>query len=205
MFGEQLRCCWLGHNSSVEALKLFTTPQAPLESKSLPAYALTMIGIWQESVGAALLLMLFCACFLGFGVSLAVADVKSHRLPNRWLLRWAAASALLLLGLSAVRAAYMPLLWALLGAVILGGAYLVLALVSRGSMGMGDVKLAAVLGLNLGYFSLPALFVGSVFAFVLASLVVLAGIIARKLTAKSAVAFGPFMILGAALALLMTR
>ncbi|WP_404289560.1 prepilin peptidase [Glutamicibacter arilaitensis] len=164
-----------------------------------------MIAIWQDSIGTALLLMLFCACFLSFGVALAVADVKSHRLPNRLLLRWAVASVLLLLALSAVRAEFMPLLWALLGAIILGGAYLVLALISRGSMGMGDVKLAAVLGLNLGYFSLSALFVGSVFAFVLASLVVLVGIIARKLTAKSAVAFGPFMILGAALALLMTR
>jgi len=133
-----------------------------------------------------------------------MTDIKEHRLPNRLLLRWGVISALLLLGLSMVRGDYFPLLNAGMGALIFGGAYLILALISRGAMGMGDVKLALVLGLNVGYFSLSSLFVASVFAFVLASLVVLSGMIAGKLNAKSAVAFGPFMILGAALALLMT-
>lgn len=163
-----------------------------------------MITLWQESSWTALPLVLFCASFLCFGVLLSVTDLKEHRLPNRLLLRWLVISALLLLGLSMVRGEYLPLLNAGLGALILGGAYLILALISRGAMGMGDVKLALVLGLNVGYFSLSSLFLASVFAFVLASLVVLSGMIAGKLNAKSAVAFGPFMIFGAALALLMT-
>lgn len=150
-------------------------------------------------------MVLFAVSFLGFGTLLAGADIKEHRLPNRWLLRWMVVSGLLLIALSIVRGHYHPLLNAGLGALILGGAYLLLALISRGAMGMGDVKLAAVLGLNLGYFSLSALFLASIFAFVVASLVVLIGMFAGKLNAKSAVAFGPFMILGAALALAMTR
>lgn len=163
-----------------------------------------MITLWQESSWTAVSLLLFCASFICFGVLLSVTDVKEHRLPNRLLLRWVVLSALLLLGLSIVRGEYLPLLNAGLGAFILGVAYLLLALISRGAMGMGDVKLAIVLGLNLGYFSLSALFLASLSAFVLASLVVLSGMIAGKLNAKSAVAFGPFMILGAAFALLMT-
>jgi leader peptidase (prepilin peptidase)/N-methyltransferase len=71
-------------------------------------------------------------------------------------------------------------------------------------MGMGDVKLAGVLGLNLGYFSLGSLLLATLFAFVSASLVVLGGMLLRKLSMKSHVPFGPFMILGAAIALGMT-
>ena len=75
-----------------------------------------------------------------------------------------------------------------------GGLFLAAALAYPAGMGMGDVKLAAVMGLFLGRAVGPALFV----AFLVGSLVG-AAIIARKGAAegrKTAVPFGPFLALG---------
>jgi leader peptidase (prepilin peptidase)/N-methyltransferase len=66
-------------------------------------------------------------------------------------------------------------------------------------MGMGDVKLAFVLGLFLGRAVAPALFVA-----LIAGTLVGAAVIARKGAAegrKTAVPFGPFLALGAVVAL----
>lgn len=89
--------------------------------------------------------------------------------------------------------------------LLLGGGYLLISLISAGAMGMGDVKLAGVLGLNLGYYSLPALFLATLLTFVLATFWVIGGVIVRKLTLKSAVPFGPFMVIGAFAVLLVAR
>lgn len=76
-----------------------------------------------------------------------------------------------------------------------GGFFLLAALAYPRGMGMGDVKLAAVLGLYLGSAVAPALL-----AAMLSGTLVGAAIIARKGTAegrKTAVPFGPFLALGA--------
>jgi leader peptidase (prepilin peptidase) / N-methyltransferase len=80
-----------------------------------------------------------------------------------------------------------------------GGFFLIVAAAYPRGMGMGDVKLAAVLGLFLGRDVAPALFV----AF-LAGTLVGAAIIARKGSwygRKTAVPFGPFLALGGVVAL----
>jgi leader peptidase (prepilin peptidase)/N-methyltransferase len=79
-----------------------------------------------------------------------------------------------------------------------GGALLAAALAYPGGMGMGDVKLAGVLGLFLGAAVAPALLVA-----LLAGLVAGAVIVARKgvpAGRKTAVPFGPFLALGAVIA-----
>lgn len=161
--------------------------------------ALWTDGPWLWMAGVAYVL-----CFLYFGTRLSLSDIAVHRLPNRLVARWAGASAALLLLISVLRGNVVDLLWAGLGLLLLGGGYLLVAVLGRGAMGMGDVKLAGVLGLNLGYFSLGSLLLATLFAFVTASLVVLGGMLLRKLSMKSHVPFGPFMILGAAIALGMT-
>ncbi|WP_313814343.1 A24 family peptidase [Glutamicibacter sp.] len=167
--------------------------------------ALSVFSVAQESWVSALIVALLLAVFLWFGWLLSVKDIASHRLPNSLVARWLLASMIVLSVLSAVRMDFWPLLQAVLGMALLCGGYLLIALISAGAMGMGDVKLAAVLGLNLGYFSLPFLFVATVISFVLSSLFVLGGVLLRKLTLKSAVPFGPFMVIGALAALLMAR
>ena len=167
-----------------------------------------MSEIWsvaQESPVSAALVLLQLACFLGFGVLLAKQDMATHRLPNRLVASWLAASLAVIALLGIFRSDLHGVLMGLLGLLLLGGGYLLLTLASGGAMGMGDVKLAGVLGLNLGYYSLPSLFFATLLAFVLATLWVIGGVVARKLTLKSAVPFGPFMFIGSFIALLMAR
>ena len=79
-----------------------------------------------------------------------------------------------------------------------GAAALVVALATRGGLGMGDVKLCFLLGAGLGWDVLGALVIGVV-AGAVAALAVLArhGLDARKTT----IPYGPFLALGGILAL----
>ncbi|MGH3651759.1 prepilin peptidase [Glutamicibacter sp.] len=167
-----------------------------------------MSEIWnvaQESPTTAALVVLQLACFLGFGVLLSKEDMATHRLPNRLVVYWLAASIVVVALLGIFRADAHGILMGLLGLLLLGGGYLLVTLISAGSMGMGDVKLAGVLGMNLGYYSLPSLFFATLLTFVLATGWVIGGMAARKLTLKSAVPFGPFMLVGSFIVLLMAR
>lgn len=144
-------------------------------------------------------------CFIVFGFLLSKEDISSHRLPNRLVGYWFLASVVLILCLGASHFGLPGILQGFLGMLFLGGGYLLMSLISAGAMGMGDVKLAGVLGLNLGIYSLSALFLATLLTFVVATLWVIGGVIVRKLTLKSAVPFGPFMILGAFVVLLVAR
>ncbi len=86
----------------------------------------------------------------------------------------------------------------LLAGVAAGGFLLLAALAYPGGMGMGDVKLAAVMGLFLGRAVAPAIMIA-----LLAGVLVGALIVARKGARegrKTAVPFGPFLALGAIVA-----
>ena len=166
---------------------------------------LQILAAAPESWISAALVVLLLMVFVGFGYALSAKDIASHRLPNKMVGQWLAASLTLLILLGLAQGVPQQILQGLLGMVILGLGYLLMHLVSAGAMGMGDVKLAAVLGLNIGYFSLAGLLLATIITFVSASLFVLGGTILRKLTLKSAVPFGPFMVTGALAAVLMAR
>lgn len=136
------------------------------------------------------------------GVALAAVDIAVQRLPNR-LTMPLDAGLIVLFGLVTVFDGHPSyLLRALLGGVVLGGCYLVLALASRGSLGLGDVKLAGGLGIALGWLGWPTLLVGSALGFVLMGVVSLGLLLARRITLKDSLSFGPFMLGGALLAIL---
>lgn len=140
---------------------------------------------------------------LGIGGWLIVIDVRTHRLPNRIVLPTLASLILLVVVDAAVSAQSAPMIRALLGLLILGGFYAVLRLVSRSGMGGGDVKLAAVIGLVLGWHGWQQLAIGAASAFVLGSLFALALIVLRRADGATRIAFGPWMIAGALLGILV--
>jgi len=86
----------------------------------------------------------------------------------------------------------------------LGGAagfaiFLLIAIVSRGGMGWGDVKLAALMGLATGF---PLVFLAIIMAAILGGMVAVALMIAKKRTRRQTIPFGPFLALAAMVTLL---
>ncbi|MDF9409770.1 prepilin peptidase [Pelotomaculum isophthalicicum JI] len=80
-----------------------------------------------------------------------------------------------------------------------GGLLLLIAMASRGGMGGGDIKLAAVLGLLLGW---KLLLVALFLAFVAGSIVGLAMLLLKMVRLKEPIPFGPYLALGAMFAAL---
>lgn len=135
----------------------------------------------------------------GIGIWLLSIDARVHRLPNRIVLPTLAAS-LALVGIDAlVTQSDRALVGALAGMLILGGFYAVLRGTSRGGIGGGDVKLAAVIGLVLGWHGWQVLALGAASAFVLGALYALALMALRRANRSTRIAFGPWMIVGAVL------
>ena len=128
-------------------------------------------------------------------VPMALIDLDHRIIPNK--LTGPAAVLALVLGTALDPGGEVGRVLSGLGA---GGFFLLAALASPGGMGMGDVKLAGVLGLFLGAPVAIALIVALV-----AGVLVGAGIIASRGMAagrKTAVPFGPFLALGGVVALL---
>ncbi len=73
------------------------------------------------------------------------------------------------------------------------GALYTIALISRGGMGMGDVKLVGLLGAIAGLFGYPSVFILLLSAFGIGSIFGIALIVMKKAGRKSAVPFGPFI------------
>ena len=125
-------------------------------------------------------------------VVLSAIDVRHRLLPNLIVLP---ATGLVLVSQIAFAADHG--VEAVLASLAAGAALFVLRAVYPQGLGMGDVKLALLLGAALGTGVMPALFVGSVAA-AAAGLLVLAqhGAAGRKM----ALPFGPFLAFGAVVA-----
>jgi leader peptidase (prepilin peptidase) / N-methyltransferase len=153
--------------------------------------------------------LLAFACFARFGLSaeafiaafvaavltvLSAVDIDRHLLPNRIVLP----SAALVLAANLVFFSDRWLEWILsaAGAALLFGIALV---VYPAGLGMGDVKLALLLGAALGLDVVPAMAIGSLAAALWGVVLLIRhGAAARK----QAMPLGPFLALGAVLVLL---
>lgn len=136
------------------------------------------------------------------GVTLAVIDLDTLRLPDRLTLPSLVAGLVLL----AIPGDWSALGRAVLGAVAAGGAALLLALVApSGGLGLGDVKLLAVLGLFLGWLGWGVLVLGVAFGFVLGALVAVGMLASRRAGLRDHLAFGPWLIAGALVAVVAAR
>jgi leader peptidase (prepilin peptidase)/N-methyltransferase len=131
---------------------------------------------------------------VGFGARLSAIDLKEHRLPNQ-LVAWFTAiqlATLIALSLDDFNELKTPLLVAIETTAF----YLILFILSRGALGMGDVKFAFPLGLTVGWYA-PELWLMAIFSsFLCAGVVALIGIAAKCITRNSPIAFGPYMFLG---------
>jgi leader peptidase (prepilin peptidase)/N-methyltransferase len=145
------------------------------------------------------LIALVHGALLGIGGWLSLIDARTHRLPNTIVLPTLVALPVLATIDAIATGRFRALTGALLGGLLLGGFYAALRAMSRAGMGGGDVKLAAAIGLLLGWHGWTALAVGAAAAFVLGALYALVLIALRKADGRTRIAFGPWMIAGALL------
>ena len=138
------------------------------------------------------------------GVALARIDADVYRLPSGLTYPTAVAVSGLLVVSSALSGQWSALLQAAVATVLAAVVYLLLALVSRGQFGWGDVILGVILSGALGYLSPLAPWLALLLAFVGASVVAIAGMVTRRLTLRSRIAFGPYLLAGALVAALVT-
>jgi leader peptidase (prepilin peptidase)/N-methyltransferase len=130
-------------------------------------------------------------------VALAAIDIDVRRLPDRIVLPSAVVGAVLLGVADLLRADVSAFGTACAGAGTAALLFAVLWFVKPGGMGLGDVKLAAVLGLNLGQLGLSQLVVGITGGFVLGGVFGIALLAVRRAGRGTAIPFGPWMLAGA--------
>ena len=135
-------------------------------------------------------------------VALSVIDLEHFLLPNRIVYPLAVATIVLLALAAAGDDAWTAFGRALLGGVVAMVALGLLHLVSPRSMGFGDVKLAFVLGLVLGWLGWSELVLGLFCGFLAGAVVGLALIVLRHRGRKDHLPFGPFLAFGTLIALL---
>lgn len=136
---------------------------------------------------------------LVWAVLLAAVDLEVRRLPDRLVLPAYPVAAVLLTACAVVTGEPAALLRALTCAGAGVAAFLLAALLSPGGegLGLGDVKLAGVLGGLLGWWGWSDALVGLLSGFVLGGLAALVLLLARRVDRGGALAFGPAMLLGA--------
>lgn len=137
------------------------------------------------------------------GVALAVIDLATHRLPDPLTFTGFGLGGVGLLLDALVTGSWSALLRAILVALVLGGVLLFMALVTPRGMGLGDAKLVALIGLHTGWFGWSVAALGLLGGFVVGAVVALALMAGGKAGLRTAVPFGPSLLAGAWLVLVL--
>lgn len=161
-----------------------------------------VVGAWAGTQVERLAVLPLLLVLVSAGLALAVIDVHHHRLPNAIVLPlW----PVTLLGLALAGWLGQAVAWpsaiggALTWTLVLGGIWVV----TRGrGMGLGDVKVAPVLGAVLGWLGFGIAIFGLGLAFALGAVVGLVVVITGRRGLGSRIAFGPFLLLGAFIAVI---
>lgn len=170
-------------------------PASPARRRSIVAVAAVGVGLAgltlaRRGLDADGVAWTLVVVLLGW---IAAVDLLTRRVPNAITLP----AAVAVLALRALFARDVIAETALAG-VIAFAVFLALAMLMRGGFGMGDVKLAALIGLLLGRSAAEALFIG-VLAGGLASL----AIFARTRSRRSTLAYAPYLCAGAAVMIVL--
>ncbi len=142
--------------------------------------------------------------FIVLGIALSFYDLKCHRLPNK-LNTALYFSGFTSLSIDAILHDRLNRLQdAVFASIVLGALFLIASLLSKGGMGMGDVKLALSIGLYTGYTSAISVYVAAMISFAIGSVFGIAIMFFGRGTKKTAIPFGPFMLAGALISIWIT-
>ena len=171
------------------------------EATMIPlALALSGLMLWAFGMDWVLISVIPFVVFLS---AMTVIDLRELRIPNK-LTQPAALAAIPLLALSLLTDwSDVSLLRALFGALAMGGFYFLLFFIYPAGMGFGDVKLAPIIGAQLGFFGWIPEARGVIAAYLIVGPVAILLLILGRAGRKSGFPFGPFMAAGAIVALVL--
>ena len=136
-------------------------------------------------------------CLAASSVVLALIDLDTRRLPDVIVLPGYLVGALLLGFAALLGAGWEPLLRAGVGMLALYGFYRLLRWLRPDGMGGGDVKVAGLVGLHLGWLGWGPLAVGGLAGFVLGGVAGVTLLALGRATRRSTIPFGPWLLAGA--------
>ncbi len=167
------------------------SPRYPLTELAVGAVYVATVLVYRHDVAEAIIGLVFVAML----AIVTLTDLERRIIPNKVLI----AGAILCLVI-AVPTDLAGVPERLVAAAAAGGLFFLVALAYPSGMGLGDVKLAATMGLFLGSAVAPAVLVG-----LLAGSLVGLALIARHGTGarKMAIPFGPFLAFGGVVGLLV--
>lgn len=176
-----------------ETMRVFSEPKP----RSSVLFALLLAG---ALLSAALLTQLelsnpssagFIAMAL-LGPTMAAVDIREYRLPDLLTLATGSAAVIGSITVCALEDDWSRLISSTIYAIAAAGVFYVLALLTAGGIGLGDIKLLAVIGFTVGLNGWQKLFYCIAAAFIIGAVV---AIIARlKKTGVKELPFGPFLI-----------
>jgi leader peptidase (prepilin peptidase)/N-methyltransferase len=171
-----------------------------LLGETLPQYLLlpTVDGaVHPADVWALMFVLVAFLYFAAVSIVLTLIDLDTHRLPNSIVLPSYVVAGILLTSAAWLTGEWTALLRAAVGMALLYLFYALLRLVRPRGMGGGDVKLAGLVGIYLGWLGWGALAVGAFTAFLYGGVFGIALLLLRRAGRKTAIPFGPWMLLGA--------
>ena len=153
---------------------------------------------WHYGLSPALGIMAFYACLF---IIIFVIDLEQGLILNKVVYPGMVVAFLLALypWPWLTQSIGMRVAYAALGGGIGFALFLLIAIVSRGGMGWGDVKLAALIGLATGF---PLVFLAIIMGAILGGIVAVALVIAKRRKRRETIPFGPFLALATMITLM---
>lgn len=167
------------------------SPRYPLTELAVGLLFVATVLVYRDDAAEAVIGLVFVTML----AIVTLTDLEQRIIPNKVLI----VGAVLCIAIAAPTDP-SGLLERAIAAVAAGGIFFLVAVAYPAGMGLGDVKLAAAMGLFLGWAVAPAILIG----LLIGSLVGLALLVRHGAKArKMAIPFGPFLALGGVVALLV--
>lgn len=162
-----------------------------------------LLGAGVAETAAGIVLLVIGVLYVLCAVRLSLVDLREHRLPNRIVYPWTLTALVLFAVVAVLTSDLVSLLEGVIGGLLWAFGFLAVRLIHSPALGMGDVKLAVVLGLHAAFIGWSTLVLAVAATFVIGGLVALGLLLTGKAGRGSRIPFGPFMLGGTALALLL--
>lgn len=138
-------------------------------------------------------------------IAISFIDLEHYIVPNRIVYPTLFAAIPLLIAAALLEGEPERITRAAIGSLAAWFALLVVHFIQPRGMGFGDVRLAAVLGLYLGWIDLKLVMLGMLFGFLLGAVIGIALVATKLRSRKDAVPFAPFLAAGATIAILFSE